>query len=214
MAGHPIKLPSKIFKSKKDAIEFFKKMLHNYSDGDEINEHHDKYLFEVIQRAPEVKEKIGVGIKRFYREKSNFYPTSCFHLERYDGSTTDFSIPSCISSKEPTVEQGFYNACREAVSDKLISEKYEIFRNGNVKCFKTGEVVSIRESEYRHTTPRFRDIVRIFILENKIEVTKAMLTKSEDMQYVTKFSNPNMASKFIAFHSSLANLEIFKKHVH
>ena len=56
--------------------------------------------------------------------------------------------------------------------------------------------------------------MRDFILENKIEVTKAMLTESEDMQYATKFSNPNMASKFIAFHSSLTNLKIFKKYVH
>ncbi|NOZ10874.1 MAG: DCL family protein [Gammaproteobacteria bacterium] len=212
MAGHPIELPSIQFKSKKDATEFFKKMLHSYADGDGINQLDDKYLFEVIQRHPEVKEKIGVGIKRFYREKSNSHPTSCFHLERYDGSTTDFSIPSCISSKEPTVEQGFYSACREAVSDKLISEKEKIFRNGNVKCFKTGEIVSINESEYRHTTPRFRDIVRDFISENEIKVTSSLLVESEDMQYSSELSDSSMKSEFKAFHANVANLEIFKKY--
>ena len=139
MASHPIILPSRRFKSKKDAIEFFREMLHRYSDGDEIDSSDDLYLFEVIQLHPDSKNKIGAGIKRFYRDKSQSHSTSCFHLERYDGISTDFSIPSCISGKEPSVDQQFYSACRSAVSDELISEKEKIFQNGNVKCFKTGK---------------------------------------------------------------------------
>ena len=134
MASHPIILPSIKFKSKSDAKVFFKNMLNRYHDGDEVNSIDDQILFEVIQRHPEATEKIGGGIKRFYREKSNSHPTSCFHLERYDGSTTDFSVPSCISSKKPTVEQAFYEACRTAVTHNLIIKKEEKFKSGVVRC--------------------------------------------------------------------------------
>ncbi|MFT6310357.1 MAG: hypothetical protein ACJAQS_000722, partial [Porticoccus sp.] len=204
-------LPSIEFKTKTEAKEFFKVMLHRYRDGDEIDSIDDRYLFEVIQRHPEVKEKVGVGIKRFYRDRSDSHPTSCFHLERYDGVTTDFSLPTCISSQEPTLESGFYNACREAVSKNLIFQKKEKFKNGNVACFKTGEVVGFTESEYRHITPRFRDIVRQFIIVNEMKIEESMLAESEDMQYVTEFSASSMASEFKEFHAGLANLEIFKK---
>lgn len=212
MAGHPVVLPSISFKTKKEANEFFQAMLHRYSDGDEISSMDDQYLFEVIQRHPEVKDKVGVGIKRFYRDKSSSHPTSCFHLERYDGSATDFSLPRCISSKEPTLEIRFYKACRESVSQVLASQKKEIFKNGSVACSKTGEVVGINESEYRHTAPRFRDIVRKFILEKEIEIAESMLVESEDMQYVTEFSDPKIAAEFRSFHAGLANLKIFKKY--
>ncbi len=110
------------------------------------------------------------------------------------------------------MEQGFYSACREAVSEALISKKEEIFRSGNVRCFKTGEIVSINESEYRHTSPRFRGIVRDFISENGIKVTSSLLVESEDMQYSSELSDTNMKSKFKAFHINVANLEMFKKY--
>jgi hypothetical protein len=212
MAGHPVVLPSRTFRTKTEARDFFTTMLNRYSDGDDIDSTDGQYLFEVIQRHPEVNEKEGVGIKRFYRDKSDSHPTSCFHLERHDGCTTDFSIPTCISGNEPTLETGFYKACREAVSHTLYSEKKNLFLNGNVECFKTGELVGLTESEYRHTTPRFRDIVNQFIIDNEIELEESMLVENEDMQYVTKFSDSGMASTFREFHAGLANLEIFKKH--
>ena len=212
MASQPIILPSIQFKSKSDAKVFFKDMLNRYHDGNEVNSIDDQFLFEVIQLHPDSKEKIGVGIKRFYREKSKSHPTSCFHLERYDGSTTDFSVPSCISSKKPTVEQAFYQACRTAVTQKLIIKKEEIFKNGVVKCYKTGEVVNIKESEYRHTTPRFRDTVRDFVQEFNIDITRDLFVESEDMQYVTEFVEASLSSKFENYHAMRANLEVFKKY--
>jgi len=210
MPAHPVVLQSRRFETKTEANSFFKSMLHKYSDGDEISPEDSRYLFELIQRHPE--DKIGVGIKRFYRDKSDSHPTSCFHIERYDGGDpTDFSFRTCVSGKEPTLETSFYRACRESVTPLLFSQKLEIFKNGDVTCFKTGEVVSIRESEYRHTIPKFQDIVKNFILKNNIEITASMLTESRDMQYTTEFSDSSMTSKFIEFHSGVANLNIFKK---
>ena len=92
MARQTVDLPSISFKSKSEATAYFKKMLNRYHDGDELNPDDDAILFELLQRHPEMDDKIGAGVKRFYRDKSPIHPTSCFHLERIDGTTTDFFL--------------------------------------------------------------------------------------------------------------------------
>lgn len=211
MASHPVILPSITFKSKSDAKVFFSKMLNRYKDGDELSDTDDLFLFELLQRHPEADEKIGVGIKKFYRDRSHSYPTSCFHLKRHDGSNTDFSVPSCISAKQRTIQQDFYDACRFAVVPVLTKQKNELFKNGQAKCFKTGELVDIRASDLRHTEPRFRDIVANFIGKYQIELTTNLIIDSGDMQYATKFASDELTILFIKYHSEVAHIEIFKK---
>ncbi|MCK5230858.1 MAG: DCL family protein [Desulfobulbaceae bacterium] len=211
MAKHTVLLPSKKFGSKKEAQQFFREMLHHYEDGDEIKDEDESILFELLQRHPEAKEKIGCGAKGFYRNRSPNHPTSCFHIERNDGTTTDFSFNDCVSSSKPTLEQYFYRACRSAITESLTARKNKIFQNGPVNCHKTGIEVTKEEAEYRHTTPRFRDIVKSFQLSNNININKEMFVESDDMQYITEFIDPALASKFLEFHSQHATLEIYKK---
>ena len=214
MASQPIILQHRQFSSKKDATEFFKNMLDSYNDGDIISSvDDDNLLFDLIQRHPEVETKIGVGIENFYRVKSQNHPTSCFHIKRTDGSTTDFSYSSCIKSSSPTLSQDFYSACRYAVSEKLINEKNEIFSNGEVNCSITGDIVTKDSSEYRHTNPRFRDIVNNFKIQEELDITPDMIVPNDDMQYATAFANQELATKFNDFHTECANLEIVKKFV-
>ena len=91
MTYKTVNLPSITFKSKSAAIEYFKEMLNRYNDGDELSSNDDEILFELLQCHPEMEGKIGVGVNRFYRDNSPIHPTSCFHIERIDGTTTDFS---------------------------------------------------------------------------------------------------------------------------
>jgi len=65
---------------------------------------------------------------------------------------------------------------------------------------------------YRHTSPRFRDIVRDFVQEFNIDITRDLFVESEDMQYVTEFVDHDLVAKFQNYHTSRANLEIFKKY--
>jgi hypothetical protein len=141
--AHPITLPSKTFKTKKDASSFFKEILNKYDDDEIITGNDDKLLFELIQRHPEATEKIGNGILKFYKAKSGSFNTSCFHIERIDGSKTDFSYASCISSKIPTAQSSFYKACHASVDEVLRKKKKEYFNSGDVVCFKTGAVIGM-----------------------------------------------------------------------
>lgn len=214
MAEHSIKLPHKEFSTKKEATQFFKEMLENYTNGDKVSSvDDDNILFDLVQRHPEVEEKVGTGIEYFYKDRSPNHPTSCFHIKRNDGSTTDFSIKTCINNANPTLLQDFYSACRTAISPRLIEEKKQIFSYGEVPCSVTGELVAIDNSEYRHTQPRFRDIVKNFIFSENLEITSDMIVENDDMQYVTSFKSQELADKFNTFHAECSNLEIVKKFV-
>lgn len=213
MAGHSIKLLHKEFLTKKEAIIFLKEMLEKYEDKDRVSLIDDDILFDLVQRHPEIEEKVGIGIEYFYKDRSANHPTSCFHIKRNDGSTTDFSIKTCINNDNPTLLQDFYSACRTSISQRLIEEKKQLFSSEEVPCSITGELVTIDNSEYRHTQPRFRDIVNNFIIAEKLRITSDMIVENDDMQYVTSFKNQELADKFNAFHEGCAKLEIVKKFV-
>ena len=89
---------------------------------------------------------------------------------------------------------------------------FDLSPNG-IPCVRTGDLTTIHTSEYRHTEPRFRDIVSGFIQAKNLTITPSMMTASQDMQYQTVFTDPAMARDFIDFHATLAKLEIFKKYV-
>ena len=203
-----------IFNSKSEAVKYFKEMLSRYDDGEEIDSSDDAVLFELLQRHPEVDKKIGVGVNRFYRQKSPNHPTSCFHLERIDGTTTDFSYKDCISENSRTLEQKFYNACRYSVSQELIMKKEKLFSDagGILTCKKTGIAISIHDAEYRHTIPRFRDIVKDFILKYNITVSPLLFRESSDMQYVVEFADSELEELFKKYHTKKSNLAMFKKY--
>lgn len=214
MARQPVELPSISFQSKTEATAFFRGMLNRYRDGQELTSDDDAILFELLQRHPQAEEKIGAGVKLFYRDSSPNHPTSCFHIERIDGTTTDFSYPTCISATSSTLAQQFYEACRNAVSENLTRQKNALFKDagGKMRCSKTGAMITIDEADYRHTIPKFREIVRDFIAENNITISSEIVTSSADMQYTTRFVDLKIKNLFVRYHTAKANLAMFKKH--
>ena len=214
MARQAVELHSKSFKSKSEATAYFKGMLNRYQNGEELNPDDDTLLFELLQRHPEANEKIGIGVKRFYRERSPIHPTSCFHIERTDGTTTDFSYTTCISGTATTAAQQFYEGCRYAVADELIHQKNKLFKDagGTIMCKKTGIELTNNEAEYRHTSPKFREIVRDFIADHNITITPAHITHGSDMQYIARLADPKVEHLFRKYHATKAHLAIFKKY--
>ena len=214
MARQEVRLPTISFKSKAEATTFFKGILTHYQDGEEVDAEDDCLLFELIQRHPDASQKIGVGIKRFYRDRSPIHPSSCFHLERVDGTTTDFSYTKCISSTSATLEQQFYEACRFAVSQDLINRKSRLFKEsgGVIPCCITGRLVSIQEADYRHTTPKFREIVAGFVQEYQLTMSPSLITHGHDLQYVVRLADKQMELLFRRHHSAKATLAVFSRY--
>jgi hypothetical protein len=211
----PVEIGSLSFKTKKAAKDYFKSMLSRYSDGQDISEDDSDILNSLIERHPEASQKIGVGVKRFFRERAE-QGTSCFWIERSDGSKTEFSYPSCVDAKGKSLYQEFAEACREAVKDDLVATKKAYFgehakSEGRVACEISGEMIRFNESHLDHKKPMtFQVIVRTFIAANQIEISADMLSKPADQQFATRFIDEELASQFIEYHHRVAQLRVIK----
>lgn len=211
----PVQVGELDFKTKKAAKEFFKAMLARYKDESDINEEDSSHLYNLIERHPEESQKIGCGIKKFFRRKTEKW-TSCFWLERHDGSITEFSYNSCVDAKGKSIYQEFSEACREAVAPDLIETKKKFFEahgddDGKVPCDITDELVWPHESHLDHKKPMtFQVIVRTFMAAENIVPSRDILSEPQDQQFATTLTDESLAKKFIEFHHKLADLRIIK----
>lgn len=86
----PVVIGAIKFPTKKAAYRYCSDMLRRYRDGATVDAADTAFLRELVQGHAHAVEKIGVGIKRFFRDKApepsfgSF--NSCFWIERTDGS--------------------------------------------------------------------------------------------------------------------------------
>jgi hypothetical protein len=204
------------FPSKQDAMTACKTMLARYRNRQTINDDDSEFLRALIQRHPEACQKIGAGIKRFFRAGTG-QGTDCFWLERVDGSTTDFSYKSCINARGKSIYQEFSEACWQAVREDLDRAKKEHFSKhadaeGKVPCDITGERIGWKEAHLDHKKPMtFQVIVLTFIQADSIDIRPELLSSPGDKQFVTTFADKNVEMRFRAYHHGLAKLRIIKK---
>ena len=100
--GQPIKLATRQFAKKGDAVAFFRAMLNRYKPGERVSEEDGKDLAELLRRHPESKEKIGPGIDHF-EVMSADYSTQCFWVVRSDETIERFSFVACIGPESKDV---------------------------------------------------------------------------------------------------------------
>ena len=224
MPGHKVIIGSqeagtqKTFGSKNEVTVFFRAMLGRYRDEQDLDEPDSQLLRDLLERHPDAQQKIGVGIKRFFKRRAD-QGTSCFWLEREGGSTTDFSYMTCVAATDKSLYQKFAEACRQAVQTELNRAKRVHFEKhgnaeGKVKCEVTNELVGIYESHLDHKKPMtFQVIVETFLKANQIEITLEMLSPPDDAQFVVTFVDEDMARRFREYHSRIvgeAGLRIIK----
>ncbi|XKU42497.1 DCL family protein [Pseudomonas [fluorescens] ATCC 17400] len=209
----PVMLPTIQFKKQGEADAFFKAMLDSYDDKEYLNSADEELVYELLQRHPESETKIGCGVVGIFRAHSPDHPSSCFHVRRADGTETDFSYKTCVRGTSPSLKSRFYEACQRSITSIVTTQKRALFEaaEGKIACNKTGTPTTFSTSDYRHTHPRFRDIVEDFIKINNIVISESLLSKGADMQYSTTFIDPIMALTFAEYHKTVAKLEIFRR---
>jgi len=209
----PVVLGRVEFKNKKEAHLFFKAMLNKYRNHQTIEEDDATILFALIERHPEALQKIGCGIKRFYKAETD-QGTSCFWIERFDKSQTDFSYISCVDAKGKSLLQEFSEACRETVRESLEIAKDKFFEQngdaeGKVECEVTGEKIAKYESHLDHKKPMtFQIIVQTFLAASGIMPASEMMSIAQDGQFVTTFVDEKVAKDFKDYHKKVAKLRI------
>lgn len=213
MARKPIVVGSKEFKFQKDALAFFKDMLNSSRTNKTIEGEGHDLLLAVLERHPEAPQKIGVGVERFYKAPTEM-GTSCFWIERIDGSKTDFSYITAVKAKGKSLYQEFAEACRNTVRGDLIKTKEVFFskhsdEDGKVECEVSGERIAIYESHLDHKKPlTFQVLVNTFISANNITITKEMLSSPQDEQFETEFLDQNIKDGFKRYHHKVAQLRV------
>jgi hypothetical protein len=215
MARQTIVLNGIEFKFQKDAIEYFKNMLGRYRNGQTIAGDDHDILLALLERHPEADKKIGCGVKRLYKDRTDM-PTSCFWIERTDTSKTDFSYRTAISAKGKSLYQEFLGACRASVQDDLRLTKKKFFekfsdQDGKVECDITGDKIAIYESHLDHKKPlTFQVLVNTFIGANDIEIKPEMLSIAQDAQFQTTIIDLELKNKFRRYHHKMAQLRVIK----
>ena len=209
---HSIEIGERKFKSKKEALIYYKTILNSYEFGQQLDHNDFSDILALLALHPKVEEKIGVGIKEVRIGKLK-YNTRSFELVRLDDSTEFFSYTKRINAPRTNLTR-FREACRQATNDDLRKVKQAYFdkysKNGAVKCQETGELCTWTELSVDHRQPNtFSVIVERFIELNRIDIDK--------IKYIEIDGGPNeiadkeLKENFRQYHKDKANLRIVKK---
>lgn len=200
------------FNSQSQAKKWFSNLLHSAIIGKHFEDDDHKRLYALLERHPDSKIKIGCGVKWLY---VNYAPncdfkSKCFWILRVDGSKTDFSYIACIRAKNTTPMDDFYIAAREAVIDSARNFKQNYF-NGEqeARCAETGVMLKYEIAHVDHKPPwLFHKICKEFLKKYELTPNYSWISAPLDEQAHAVFANATIRANFIAFHDSLAELQV------
>lgn len=183
----------KMFQTKAEFKEFVKIILRKYEINNAINVEDLQFISELLKRHPEYDAKIGSGIKAIVvKTDGNWGNTKCFHIQRTDGTETDFSYITCIDndrSREPI--KMFKQSARSAVRDQIVSYLSNYISrnkdiNDNVMCQKSQTKINKEQATVDHIPPMtFDKIITDFISIKKIDPSQITYVGFGDNEYRT-----------------------------
>jgi hypothetical protein len=213
-------LLDKTFQTKADFKEFFKTILNKYDLNAAIGDTDLQYVSELLKRHPEYQKKIGSGINEIViKTDGKWGKTRCFHIQRTDGTQTDFSYINCIDneiSREPM--RMFRLSARNAVEEQIIAHLSSyISRNkdntDNVLCQKSRTKIHKKNATVDHIPPMtFDKIVTDFLQFKKLDPSQIEYVGFGDNEYHKEFKDNNIKTEFENYHRHVAKLRVISRH--
>jgi len=208
----PIKIGNIEFKSKKEALLYFREILNSYNFGESLSEAHKKYVSALVYKTKGAEKRVKSGIKDIKIGKVQ-YGTKCFEIIFNQGENDTFSYILAINGNRKPLTK-FIIACRNEIQEDLRNVKQKYFglnsKNGKVKCQETGILSSWAELNVDHRQPNTLSIIiDRFIELYKIDINKIDYKKDNDNKII--FSDRNLAERFRTYHKEKANLRIIRK---
>lgn len=202
------------FKTKKDALAYFRNILNSYDYGEIINPTDFEKVYELLQNHYKAKEKIGLEVVDIRVEKLR-YNNKGFLLVRKDLTTDFFSYIKCINGRSSPFQK-FSKVCRELIRDDIRNVKLLYFKSnskkGYAKCQETNKFYKWEELVVDHRQPNtFSIIVDRFIEVNRIDLEKIEYIDTEI--YGSKFADNVLTKRFKKYHKEKANLRIVKRQI-
>ena len=208
MAKIQMIVDGEIFPSKKKLIERCQKILHGYKVKETLPENDTRFLNSLINNYhPESELKIGCGVKRMWID-SNEYGGIGFYLERFDGSSTDWSFMKSINN--PSKWHDFRAACRNAIMDQTIEYKMKRFEEERyIECCLTGEQLFVDTAHTDHEPPRtFDALLKVFLQKSKIDYNTIQIDPTYDNKVGCWLSDVNFSKRWFDFHKLNAKFRL------
>jgi Protein of unknown function (DUF3223) len=170
-----------------------------YSPGETITDSaHVRAVTDLLQCHVDRAQKIGAGIKRLFVDYAPDHPSLCFWVERADGVTTDFGVPSCLRGIGTLNRQSFRQIIRPVIED------FKRTRIGNSVTFVSdfsGITFSISVAHVDHEVP-FDDIIAQFAELEGFSVETHLLTVSRDACSLPVWLDHALPARFLDHHAS------------
>lgn len=204
-----VQIGDKAWLNKKSALEHYQKILASHSAGSILDDEEYEDIAALLLNHPSAKQKIGSGIKSI-TVNSDQFGTKCFHVNRTDGTSDNFSYKKCVNGESSPITN-FSQACRKSVEVDIIKLRDELFSSGKpVKCQESGQLLSLDQAHIDHRQPNtFSMIVERFIEIEGIDVN--------DVEYISQgvygraLKDSTISMKFRNYHKEKAKLRVVAK---
>lgn len=170
----------KFFNTKDELKKFTGAILKKYSVNEKVNKDDFVFLKNLLVNHPHYKEKTqhgieNIGIRGYYNNK---YFSKYFVIISPNNIEIDFSYHECISPTTNNHKVKFTRQCREIISDQIYNFKFNLFKNNSVYCMSSGVKLNWEDCHIDHHTPKFRELLDNFILDNSIDIKNIKYDKT------------------------------------
>lgn len=207
------------FPTLKSAESFFREIRDRYIGGGRVSDYDARLLNNLLVGHPEKDEKLSGGVAFFTVGKLPPYGTPCFIIHREDGSTTDFSYPSCIHGARPRADRN--SALRAEIHDQIKEFRRKTFLLSAVRCPITNTVLSMDSCHIDHAAPfPFATLVQAWLEQEAISFDEIAITPPADNQTVARMTDNRQIDSWRSFHQTksilravapIANLSYLRK---
>jgi hypothetical protein len=202
----PFVLAGQAYPTKAAVKERCRELLHR-SPAQTFSPEEHRFLLDLLAHHSESEQKIGCGVARFCVQ-SDAFGGSCFWLERFDGTRTDWSFNSCLTP--PTHTKEVLSAFRYLITDQVIRFRDAIFVGQNgVLCAITGVLITSENSHVDHKPPaHFLALVEQFLSVECLSYDVIRVKPAVDGSTITEFEDSALGTRWKIFHEKHAVLQI------
>ena len=237
----PLIIADKEFKTKKDALNYYKTILNSYKFGQSLSDEHFNDLIDLLDYDffidnPEIEnsedesenkkqKEINEEIQDIEENEDDLiiedikiarvqFNTKCFEVVHNDLSSVYISYIQIINRPKFTPDTLFNNACRNTVHKDMMAVKQKYFDDNSVKGYvKCQETNILSNWEDLRIDHRQPNTFSVIVDRFK-EVNKIEVA---EIEYLTNddnlllFKNEIITEAFINYHKEKANLRIVRK---
>lgn len=237
-----IKIGDKEYKSKKDALSYYKNILNSYDFDAILNDNDFDDLLDLIIYDEECNEinanenpvqpsEVNCANKNVIIEDNeeeeifiqdikigrSQFNTKCFELIYNDSSTDYVSYVMIINQPKVDKEKRFDKACRNTVQEDIIKLKQQYFKDntqgkGYVKCQETGHMCKWDDLVVDHRQPNTLSII-IERFKELNSIDTDGIEYFKDDKNLFMFRDDTLAEMFRKYHNEKANLRVVKKEI-